>query len=305
MQKIILEKQALNHLTQPTAPLSVQLRPSERAVLHPQNLLAPQHVLTSQVGKRPFVVQQQVSRQQASGLPLLLDSSRAFVASRARGRVSTAILPWFYRCWLLGATLVLSLVLLRLQAILDRVPTHHSIWQTSVQWAELSWLAPVPLAVILWLGWFIFAEVARPRPTPMEVPTVTARKGLFAYVPPKPVRLVFRFVTRGDNVDVLGDSVIAVHRAFERYSSTSGPYRIEIVSDRPLSLPMREDPRTFLYVVPAHYVTEQRSRFKAKALTYLQEQVHPEFEDWYIYLDEESLVDEEMLAGLYRFIWRP
>ena len=176
--------------------------------------------------------------------------------------------------------------------------------RTSLQWAELSWLAPVPLAVILWLGWFIFAEVARSGTTPVEVPRVFARQGLFAFAPPKPARLVFRFVTRGDNIDVLGDSIIAVHRAFERYPLTSGPYRIEIVSDSPLSLPMRGDDRTHIYVVPAHYVTGERSRFKARALTYLQEQVRPQHEDWYIYLDEESLVDEEMLAGLYRFIWR-
>src|SRR5947209_4985069 len=298
MRKITLEKQAPEYLTQPTAPLSVQFRPSEGAVLYPQNVLTPQ------MGRRAFDVQQQVPLTPARSLPPQLDSSRALVAPRARQGASTVLLPWFYRCWLLGATLILSLVLLRIQAVLDRVPSHHSIWQTSVQWAELSWLAPVPLAIILWLGWFIFAEVARPRTTPIEVPTVIARQGLFAYVPPKPARLVFRFVTRGDNVDVLGDSVIAVHRAFECYPLTTGPYRIEIVSDRPLSLPMRGDPRTYLYVVPAHYVTEQRSRFKARALTYLQQQVRPECEDWYSYLDEESLVDEEMLAGIYRFILR-
>src|SRR5947209_13824241 len=116
MRKITLEKQALDYLTQPTAPLSVQLRPSEGAVLAPQNLLTPQ------VAKKAFDVQQQVPLAPASGLPLPLDSSRALVASRAKGGVSTALLPWFYRCWLLGATLVLSLLLLRLLAVLDRVP---------------------------------------------------------------------------------------------------------------------------------------------------------------------------------------
>ncbi len=298
MRRDSLEKQASLYPTQPMPRFSVDLRSSEGAGPHPWNVPTPQ------MGKRAFEVQQQVPLAPARGLPLPLDSSRALVASRARRGVSTALLPWFYRCWLLGATLILSLLLLRIQAVLDRVPTHHSIWQTSLQWAELSWLAPVPLAVILWLGWFIFAEVARPRTTPMEVPTVIARQGLFAYGPPKPARLVFRFVTRGDNIDVLGDSIIAVHQAFERYPLTSGPYRIEIVSECPLSLPMRGDDRTHIYVVPAHYVTRERSRFKARALTYLQEQVRPQHEDWYIYLDEESLVDEEMLAGLYRFIWR-
>src|ERR1700694_516407 len=99
MQKITL-KQAPEYLTQPTAPLSVQLRPSEGAVLHPQNVLAPQNLLTPQnvlapqMGKRAFDVQQQVPLAPARGLPLPLDSSRALVASRARRGVSTILLPW-------------------------------------------------------------------------------------------------------------------------------------------------------------------------------------------------------------------
>jgi len=32
--------------------------------------------------------------------------------------------------------------------------------------------------------------------------------------------------------------------------------------------------------------------------------VRPQLEDWYIYLDEESLVDEKLLAGVYRFVRR-
>src|SRR2546421_4704837 len=298
MLKDSLEKQASVYPTQPMPRFSVHLRSSEGAGPHPWN------VPTLQMGKRALEVQQQEPLAPARKLPPPLDSSRVLVTSQTRRGVSTALLPWFYRCWLLGTTVILSLALLRLQGVLDRIPSHHSMLRTSLQWAELSWLAPVPLAVILWLGWFIFAEVARSGKTPVEVPRVFARQGLFAFAPPKPVRLVFRFVTRGDNIDVLGDSIIAVHRAFERYPLTSGPYRIEIVSERPLSVPKRGEDRTHIYVVPAHYVTEKRSRFKARALTYLQEQVRPQHEDWYIYLDEESLVDEEMLAGLYRFIWR-
>ena len=298
MRRDSLEQQASVYPTQPMPRCSVHLRPSEGA--GPQSWNVP----TPQMGKRAFVVQQPEPLAPARRLPPPLDSGRVLVTSQTRRGASTVLLPWFYRCWLLGTTVILSLLLLGIQAVPDRIPPHPSIWRTSVQWAELSWLAPVPLAVILWLGWFIFAEVARPSTTPVEVPRVIARQGLFAFAPPKPSRLVFRFVTRGDNIDVLGDSVIAVHRAFERYPLTTGPYRIEIVSERPLSVPERGEDRTHIYVVPAHYVTEKRSRFKARALTYLQEQVRPQHEDWYIYLDEESLVDEEMLAGLYRFIWR-
>ena len=232
------------------------------------------------------------------------DANRDRATPQAGRRVFAVVFCWFYRCWLICATVIFSLLLLRLQAALDRVPSQTSIWQTSIQWAELSWLAPVPLAIILWLGWFIFAEAVRPNAVAVAAPKIGARKGLFAFAPPKPVRLVFRFVTRGDNIDVLRDSIIAVHQAFARYPLASGPYSIEIISECPVYLGMGIDERTHIYVVPSNYVTEKRSRFKARALTYLQEQTRPQREDWYIYLDEESLVDEIMLAGLYRFVWR-
>lgn len=225
-------------------------------------------------------------------------------ASESKTGVSVALVPWFYRCFLICATCILTILLLQLQAVLDHIPSHTSIWRTGVQWAELAWLAPVPLAIILWLGWFIFAEAARPNPVPINVPFLSGNKGLFAYTPAKPVRLVFRFVTRGDNIDVLRDSVVAVHKAFANYQQAYGPYRIEIISECPIALNMGVDFRTRIYVVPLNYTTQYRSRFKARALTYLQEQVRPQQEDWYIYLDEESLVDEKLLAGLYRFIQR-
>ncbi len=226
--------------------------------------------------------------------------------SQASQGVFASILPWFYRCWLIAATVVLTLLLLQLQAVLDRIPAHSSLLRTSVRWAELSWLAPVPLAVMLWLGWFIFAEAVRQNPIPVEVPSVTAKRGLLAFAPAKPAKLIFRFVTRGENVDVLRDSVVAVHQAFARYPLVTGPYQIEIISERLVSVSTRADGKgkTSIYVVPSNYATTKRSRFKARALTYLQEHVRPQSEDWYIYLDEESLIDEQMLAGLYRFIWQ-
>lgn len=212
---------------------------------------------------------------------------------------------WSYRLWLICATAVLMFLLFWLQAQLDRVHIHPSTVRTVVQWTELTWLTPIPLALILWLGWFFFAEAARPNPEHISAPVIVPPKqGIFAFRPPIPVRLVFRFVTRGDNIDILRDSVIAVHQAFANYQQFSGPYRVEIISECPISLNLGPDSRVRVYVVPPGYVTHHHSRFKARALTCLQEQVQPQKEDWYIYLDEESLVNEHMLAGVYRFIWR-
>jgi beta-1,4-mannosyltransferase len=163
-------------------------------------------------------------------------------------------------------------------------------------------LAPVPLAIILWLGWFIFTEAVRLNPAPISLPYIITKAGPLAYASTKPVRLVFRFVTKGDNTDVLRDSVVAVHQAFVHYQQVSGPYQIEIVSECPVSLNLGIGITTNIYVVPPDYITQHHSRFKARALTYLQECVRPQLEDWYIYLDEESLIDEKLLAGLYRFV---
>ncbi len=229
-----------------------------------------------------------------NNVTILHSSNGAFVA----------VLPWFYRCLLICATAMLTYLLFRLQGVLDNVPVHISISRTGVQWAELVWLAPVPLALILWLGWFIFAEAVRPDPEPISLPFITVKEWHLPYPTTKPVRLVFRFVTRGDNVDVLRDSVVAVHQAFIRYPRASGPYQIEIVSECPVSLNLGPGITTNIYVVPPDYVTPNKSRFKARALTYLQKCVSPQLEDWYIYLDEESLIDEKLLAGLYRFVQR-
>ncbi len=221
-----------------------------------------------------------------------------------REKAGTLLRVWLYRTWLLCATALLTFFLLWLQTTLDHVHLHTSPLRTIVQWAELIWLTPIPLAIILWIGWFLFAQAARPDPAWVSVPGIARERGLLAFAPPRPVRLVFRFVTRGENVEILQDSVRAVYQAFASYKHATGPYRIEIVSEQPLAPTFALDRRIQVYVVPPAYVTRHRSRFKARALTYLQEQVRPGTDDWYIYLDEESLVDEHLLAGVYRFIRR-
>ncbi|MGO8947667.1 MAG: glycosyltransferase family 2 protein [Ktedonobacterales bacterium] len=198
-----------------------------------------------------------------------------------------------YRVWLIASTIALTLALYRLQNLLGAVPLHPTTVQYAVQWAELIWLVPVPLSVALWLGWLIFAGVGQPDPTPVRAPHPKIGS----------VRLVIRFVTRGDNVSVLRESVNAVHRSFSGYLVQPAPYRIEIVSDRALSLGDQSG-STHIVVVPPDYCTGAGSLYKARALTYLQSLMKPEPGDWYLYLDEESQVDSSVLSGIYRFIGR-
>lgn len=206
-----------------------------------------------------------------------------------------------YRAWLLLATIALVLALLWVQSLVGAVPLHPTLLQRGVQWAELIWLAPVPLALALWLGWFLYADAARPDPAPIAVPVTTATRGS----EPRPIRLVLRFVTRGDNQEVLRDSVAAVHAAFANYPE-AGPYRVEVVSERAVDLGngFAGGDREAVFVVPHDYSTPDRSRFKARALTYLQSAVQPQPGDWYVYLDEESAIDTPVIAGLYRFVER-
>jgi egghead protein (zeste-white 4 protein) len=233
-----------------------------------------------------------------------LNGWRGVVASLA-GQASTLaadltwLRVWLYRGVLVAATVLCTAALLWLQNLVGAIPTHPTPLQQIVQWAELIWLAPVPLAIALWLGWFLFADLALPDPAPVAPPGSLPRPGEQS----TPVRLVFRVVTRGDNQDVLRDSIVAIHTAFAYYPGWTGPYRIEVVTERPVDLADTTG-AVAVYVVPRDFRTAQQSRFKARALSYLQAQVRAQPGDWFIYLDEESAVDTSLVAGLYRFVWR-
>ncbi len=259
----------------------------------------------------------------------------AFVYERAYPVVA----PWVYRAWLIVMTALLAYALFWLQNRLGAVPEHPSVWQRGVQWAELIWLTPVPLAIALWLGWFIFAVVPRRDPALLPAPWVTVATSTVGPAPQtaaniatmadsatkvpdeprdsqmgrRPARLIFRFVTRGDNLDVLHASVVAAQQTMRAYAQRIGkaiaPYGVEVVSEHDIPLP--ETPQdaqsvssTRLFVVPPSFATGAGSSFKARALTYLQTQAQPQPEDWYIYLDEESVVTLGMIAGVYRFVER-
>jgi egghead protein (zeste-white 4 protein) len=126
-----------------------------------------------------------------------------------------------------------------------------------------------------------------------------------------PARIVFRFVTRGEQEATLLASVEAARAAMRatpppvgawsgRKGERVAPYRIEIVSERPL--PDLVAPDCAVYTPPASYVTPAGARFKARALTYLQQVSPSRGDEWRLYLDEESRVDVALIAALYEFI---
>ena len=206
---------------------------------------------------------------------------------------------WLYRCNLIIGTIIISWTLFVIQASLNASPTHPSTWQWMTQWAETVWIIPAPIAAIFWLGWFLYAQPAHPDPVPIDVPHIALDQDTPSLAP---AGLVFRFVTRGDNVDILRESILTVHKAFARYPLTHGPYQIEIISECFIDVSAVGRDNTSVHVVPKEYIPANRSRFKARAMAYHQEQTNPQPEDWHIYLDEESKIDEVFLAGIYQFI---
>ena len=181
-------------------------------------------------------------------------------------------------------------------------------WHIGLRWLELLWLAPAPLAVALWAGWLIWGAAARREPGPRPAPDVAVLVDGPA-IARLPARIVFRFVTRGEQVDTLRASVEAARAAMRSLSALPAsskravaPYRIEIVTDEPLPTFVASD--CAVYVTPPEYQTAAHSRFKARALTYLQKASPAAGDEWRLYLDEESRVDASVVAGVYDFIER-
>lgn len=209
---------------------------------------------------------------------------------------------WLYRCKLISGTIVLIWLLSGTQLLFYNAHSHLTAVQDVIRWVEVIWVLPIPIVVVWWVSWLFFAQAAHPDPYAVRVPLISLDQNHVAPPLLRPARLIFRFVTRGENVNVLYESIYAVYEAFARYSAACGPYRIEIVSERPLNFSSVAKSNTSVYLLPPDYVAPHGSRFKARALTYLQEQTKPQPEDWHIYLDEESTIDEVFLAGIYHFI---
>jgi len=223
-------------------------------------------------------------------------------SSAAKNNLFCLLQSWFYRLSLLIATGCVIWGLFMIQGSLQVDMSHPSLWQTVIRWSETVWIIPVPVAFVFWIGWLLFAQPVQPDPVAISVPLVAIGKGQGRPEIFRRARLVFRFITRGDNAEVLQESVSAVYEAFKRYTVFSDSYAIEIVSECPIDLPSPLMSKTTIFVVPKDYVTANKSRFKARAMTYLQEQTSPKPADWHIYLDEESTIDEVFIAGIYHFI---
>ncbi|MGO8864678.1 MAG: hypothetical protein ACLQRH_28460, partial [Acidimicrobiales bacterium] len=99
---------------------------------------------------------------------------------------------------------------------------------------------------------------------------------------PVGVAVCFRIVTRGTNVDAVLKSTQAVQAAMVH--TPLFPFSVEVVTDNPL--PYMHNVRTIL--VPKHFRTSSRARYKARALHYALEISPISDRTWLFHLDEET-----------------
>jgi egghead protein (zeste-white 4 protein) len=204
-------------------------------------------------------------------------------SGRAQGKVFT----WKYRRYLyvLGIvtfTAAAMAVELNWQAWAAKFTPECPSWFNSISRCfSVFWIITFPSALSLWLGWVLLSGRSR------------TGKAL----PPRGSNLVVRYVTRGFNADALAESVKSALNVAER-NGVADRVKVQVVSDNWLDVPDGVD----LVVVPDNYRPLNGSRFKARALAYLQ-QVRPlDRNDWALYLDEESRISDSALYGCFRFM---
>ena len=110
---------------------------------------------------------------------------------------------------------------------------------------------------------------------------------------PVGVAVCFRIVTRGTNVEAVLKSAQAVQAAMAH--TPLFPYSVEVVTDN--GLPYMHNVRTIL--VPKHFRTASRARFKARALHYALEISPISDRTWLFHLDEETHITPSVIRGIH------
>jgi len=150
-------------------------------------------------------------------------------------------------------------------------------WERAVQLHSWCWLGALPAALTAMMS---LAVPAAPRPPGAGRPV--------------PQLVCFRVVSRGRNVEALAETVTAIRTTMALRNLF--PYRIEVVTDEQVALPLGPDVRA--YVVPTDYQTPNGSLYKARALHYLSEYSDLPDSAWVFHCDEESQVTPGLLGGI-------
>lgn len=165
----------------------------------------------------------------------------------------------------------------------DRVPRSivEHLWASG----QYLWLAGAPVCTLMILGIMLYR-----REPAQEVSAI-------------PQLVVWRIVTRGQNVQALLATVHAINRSMQE--TPLFDYLIEVVTEsgtlEDVVLPMLATPVQFLHV-PVDYRTPQGTRFKARALQYAVEHSAVPDTAWLVHLDEETSPTRSGIVGITRMI---
>jgi egghead protein (zeste-white 4 protein) len=123
-------------------------------------------------------------------------------------------------------------------------------------------------------------------------------------------RLFIRYVTRGDNKNIINQSVKHALKITKNYENVF----IEVATDNPVvdKSIIITDPeenydefnRVLELVVPNDYSTEKYAIYKARALQYSLESSSSQSDDYIFHLDEESHLTPDVMLGIYQHMYK-
>ena len=160
-----------------------------------------------------------------------------------------------------------------------RQPT--TVFERITSLGAYAWLGALPATIVGVVCWLL------PRPE-------SRRRGSLVIGD----QLSFRIVSRGRNIDAVTETVLACRAAMQ--ARPLFPYRIEVVTDEPVTLPAGDD--VVSIVVPASFRTDAGALYKARALEFANEVSTLPDDGWILHLDEESHPTQGLIGGLRDFI---
>jgi egghead protein (zeste-white 4 protein) len=121
------------------------------------------------------------------------------------------------------------------------------------------------------------------------------------YTPPK-WRLHFRWVTRGDNPNLVASTIRETRMLLAGMNMNPANYVLEVVTDNAIHCAELSGVAVEEIVVPNLYRSSTGAKFKARALNYAIHHSTARDCDWIVHLDEETKISERVVAHLWNHV---
>ena len=150
------------------------------------------------------------------------------------------------------------------------------------QWSSIIWALPFVPATVSVVGFLMYRHPREEQLSPMTI------------------RVSFRIVSRGFNIETLNETIASIRRCMQ--GNALFPYVIEVVTDSEAEVGPDAGYDLVHIVVPPDYETPNKSFYKARALEYaLWHSTLPE-NGWIMHLDEESCITPSLVLGIRKAI---